>query len=111
MISIVVVSTKNRPEKSLTAWGRNGEAQVSYRYTLSLPMLNGIALSKVKVSQKNVDVPALRPFLLRRAAARHPRVTAQPAGSMDAAQAFSVPKIGVVTKITLEQFFYAALLV
>jgi hypothetical protein len=110
MISIVVVSTK-QARKEPHPRGRNGEAQVSYRYTLSLPMLNGIALSKVKVSQKNVDVPALRPFLLRRAAARHPRVTAQPAGSMDAAQAFSVPKIGVNYNITLEQFFYAALLV
>ena len=51
MISIVVVSTANTVEKSLTVRGRNGEAQFSGTFSVCVDV-DGLALSKVKVSPK-----------------------------------------------------------
>jgi hypothetical protein len=54
-ISIVVVSTINTAEKSLTAWAGNGEAQFSYGVASQFaPMLMGLLCQKLK-SVKNIS--------------------------------------------------------
>jgi len=59
LAEIVVVSTINTAEKNLTAWGRNGEAH--FGGTLSVcANVDGIAVSKAKVSQKNIEAPRRR---------------------------------------------------
>jgi hypothetical protein len=53
MISIVVVSTTNTVEESLTARGRHGEAQFSYGVAFQFaPILMGLLCQKLKSAKK-----------------------------------------------------------